>query len=190
MLAYLGHTLLWIGFLAASCVTVWRLEVPNAPWQSIPWIPYVIAIAVGFVGAFLLRSTAAEAQQEDTRVSGEYATVRNSLDQLLSGIAELRGGIQDEDPQGIVDYIDDCLAEPFAEFADARNALIQRFGLHGFADVMTQFASGERFVNRAWSAAADGYIDEARASLERAHLHLDHAGQLLVSLEEGTSHHL
>ena len=186
MFAYLGHTLLWGGFLAASCAAVWQLENPEDPWQSIPWLPYLIATGVGFVGAFLLRATASEAQQEDTRVSGEYATVRQSLDQLLNGIAELRGGIQDDDPQGIVDYIDDCMAEPFAEFADARNALVQRFGLQGFADVMTQFASGERFVNRAWSAAADGYIDEARASLERAHRHLDQAGQLLGELEEAS----
>ena len=32
---------------------------------------------------------------------------------------------------------------------------------------MSPFAAGERAINRAWSAAADGYIDEATVCLQR-----------------------
>ena len=96
----------------------------------------------------------------------------------------LRSQVAIAEPGDVTAYIDDNLVELFADFGDARNALIQQFGLSGFADVMTQFASGERFVNRAWSASADGYMDEASASLERAESHLQRAQQQMQELHE------
>jgi hypothetical protein len=33
---------------------------------------------------------------------------------------------------------------------------------------MSNFAAGERYINRVWSASTDGYVDEVRAYLERA----------------------
>jgi hypothetical protein len=44
---------------------------------------------------------------------------------------------------------------------------------------MTQFSSAERFVNRAWSAAADGYLDETKSSLEIAENYLIGASDLM-----------
>jgi len=34
--------------------------------------------------------------------------------------------------------------------------------------VMSSFAAGERYLNRVWSASADGYIDEVNAYLDKA----------------------
>jgi len=34
--------------------------------------------------------------------------------------------------------------------------------------VMSCFAAGERYLNRVWSASADGYIDEVNAYLVKA----------------------
>ena len=59
------------------------------------------------------------------------------------------------------------------------NALIQRFGLTVFADVMTQFSSAERFVNRAWSASADGYMNEASSCIRQAKVYLEQASKVL-----------
>lgn len=42
------------------------------------------------------------------------------------------------------------------------------FGLQNYADVMSAFAAGERYVNRVWSASTDGYVDEVRTYLIRA----------------------
>jgi len=33
---------------------------------------------------------------------------------------------------------------------------------------MSHFASGERYLNRVWSASADGYVDEITAYLDKA----------------------
>ena len=46
-------------------------------------------------------------------------------------------------------------------FADARESLIHLYSLQVYADIMSDFAAGERYVNRVWSAAADDYDAEA-----------------------------
>ena len=46
--------------------------------------------------------------------------------------------------------------------------MIHVFGMQNYADVMSNFAAGERYINRVWSASTDGYEDEVRAYLVRA----------------------
>jgi len=53
-------------------------------------------------------------------------------------------------------------------FVDARESIAHRYGLAAYGDVMTRFAAGERYLNRVWSASADGYIDEVNEYLEKA----------------------
>ncbi len=175
----IGQVLLWAGFLCAALASVSRLEIANHPWQTIPWAVYAGSMAVGIVGVVLLRASVKAEVQHTVRVEGEFETLTSSLGILRSNVAELRGNLDEIKPHDIVSYIDDNCVEHFGDFADARNALVQRFGLQRFADVMTQFASAERFVNRAWSAAADGYINEASESLQRAEDHLNQASRLI-----------
>ena len=41
----------------------------------------------------------------------------------------------------VLRFIDDQCAEPLSDFAESRQALIKRFGMTVYADVMTEFAS-------------------------------------------------
>lgn len=96
----------------------------------------------------------------------------NQLQVLVGNLAKTAAKLP---PNEISDEIDDKCSPLYSEFADNRNGLTQRFGLDVFADIMTDFASAERYTNRAWSAAADGYRDEAVNSLEIAHVYLQQA---------------
>ena len=46
--------------------------------------------------------------------------------------------------------------------------MVHLFGLQTYADIMSSFAAGERYINRVWSASADGYDGEAATYLEKA----------------------
>ena len=70
--------------------------------------------------------------------------------------------------QQICVKIDAKLREDLRRFADARESMVHLFGLQIYANVMSDFAAGERFVNRVWSASADGYDTEARTYLGKA----------------------
>ena len=178
-----GQLLLWSGFIAAAFVSVRQQEFAEDKWSTVEWPWYVGAMVVGAIGAVMIRKSKAASEQSSSKVEAQYSVLETQLNVLRQAVSELRTMCDHVAPSQMVKLIDDRCAEPFAEFADSRNALVQRFGLQGFADVMTQFASGERFVNRAWSASADGYMDEVSRSLERADFHLQSASEKLGVLD-------
>ena len=53
-------------------------------------------------------------------------------------------------------------------FAESRRSLGHRYGLQPYAEVMSSFAAGERYINRVWSASADSYVDEVMLYLDKA----------------------
>ncbi len=61
---------------------------------------------------------------------------------------------------------------------DARESIAHRYGLAAYGEVMSSFAAGERYLNRVWSASADGYIDEVNTYLDKAQ------AQFVESLEK------
>ncbi len=180
----LGHILLWVGFLAAAFWSCYQLEVEGDKWSTVPWQWYGLAMAIGLGGVFILRSTSKNQINDAAKNDADYTTIQNSLQALIKGMAKLQSLAEEEKVSQISKTIDDEMAEPFSEFADARQALINRHGLQFFADVMTQFASAERFVNRTWSASVDGYIDEVNKSLDRASKHLANASELVAAADK------
>ena len=58
--------------------------------------------------------------------------------------------------------------------------MIPAFGMTAYAEVMSRFAAGERLLNRAWSASADGYLDEVVQSLAAGNAHLQAARELFA----------
>ena len=69
---------------------------------------------------------------------------------------------------GLREVIDLRLRNDLRRFADARESMVHLFGLQTYADIMSHFAAGERYINRVWSASADGYDEEADSYLEKA----------------------
>jgi len=69
-------------------------------------------------------------------------------------------------------------------FANARESMQHVFGLQNYADVMSAFAAGERYVNRVWSASTDGYVDEVRTYLARATEQFGEAHSLFSRLQK------
>jgi hypothetical protein len=163
--------------------TAKRTSLIANKWPTVNWTWYGLSLVVGVIGVVLLRRSSKSSITESARVSEEYAILTGSLAELRQRIGELKTNLQKLDPHDVVEFIDEKCAEPFSDFADARNALIQRFGLPAFAEIMTQFASGERYLNRAWSAAADGYMHEASDSINRSHAHITRASELVAKHE-------
>lgn len=180
----IGLVFLWSGFLIASFFAVKSLENPTDPWDSINWLAYGGAMAVGLVGVALLRLVASWDRQDVHRTDAEYSTLGKSIKVIVSEVKALNAEQDSMTPAQIVKYIDDRCVEPLADFADAREAISKRFGLGTYAEVMTEFASGERYINRSWSAAADGYVGEVRSSISRALTHLEAAQALMAKAEE------
>ncbi|MEM1068878.1 MAG: hypothetical protein AAGG48_31130 [Planctomycetota bacterium] len=195
----LGHVLMWGGFLAASFVSLSQVEPsavvdPTVPpeeqevvevnkWATINWPLYAATMAVGVVGIVILRATRQQLEGDEETQEAEYSVLQDRLQVIQEAVNEMAGQ-SSYDPAEILHRIDDQCAEPLADFADARKSLIRRYGMSVYAEVMTEFASAERYINRCWSAAADGYVDEVRDCLQRAKHHLGKTSELIVAADQ------
>jgi len=180
----LGHSLLWTGFLAGAFVSLRHLESTDEGWATISWDFYVVAMIVGIIGVLLLRLANQKVEADDSKTDGQVSVLRSRLARLIEIIDQLSSGDRLH-PTRVRDSIDNDCTGPLAEFAEARNALTRRYGLTVYADIMTEFASAERYINRSWSAAADGYVDEVASSLLRAKEHLAKTKVLIDQADEG-----
>ena len=111
--------------------------------------------------------------------------LREAMSSLLEEVRELERIEEDafvEDFDLVHERLDRLLAGPVATVIDNRQALTDAHGLAAHAGVMGPFAAGERYLNRAWSAATDGYVEETRASIRRARPALEEAREELGRL--------
>lgn len=148
-------------------------------WSVIPWTWYLASLAIGIAGVVLLRNSQRTDIPQNENRGGDLNILETSLNQLVERVQRLHDEFPQMHPEQIYQYIDDQCVPCFGDFAESRNALISRFGMSVFGEVMTEFASGERFINRAWSAAADGYLEESLDSISRALNFLKQARQIL-----------
>ena len=73
--------------------------------------------------------------------------------------------------QAILERVGHVQTELSLQVVEGRDALVAVLGLARFAELMDAFSRLERALNRAWSAAADGALDEALRCIDAAAAH-------------------
>jgi hypothetical protein len=161
MMQALGYVFIVIGFLGGALVTVLNEE-------TVQWAEFAVAAGVAMIGIVLVRV----AMHREARGEGKLATnmqvVRESLENVNTGFAKLRAELSTMDPYDVRYFIDATFADELARFAAALESIAHVHGLQAYADVMNAFAAGERYLNRVWSASADGYVDEVELYVGKA----------------------
>ncbi len=149
-----GFALLIAGFLAAAYSTALDTQLTN--WS------YFIPAAIGAIaGVFILkRQSRGEARSEHV-LTANRAELGQSLSNIINGLESINSNSESLSTLELRETIDEKLRDDLRRFADARETLIHLYGLQTYADIMSDFAAGERYVNRVWSAAADDYQAEA-----------------------------
>jgi len=163
-----GFILTAIGFLGGAFLA--SLD-PN----EVQWAWFVPCLMVGAIGVYQIkRSSRQHARSEDTLASNR-GHIEDSLDRILSELRDLDGRKTEIPPYDLRFEIDKRFRADLNRFADARESLAHIYGLQAYADIMSAFAAGERYLNRVWSASADGYVDEAREYIGRAAVQFEEA---------------
>ena len=153
--------LITAGFLLGAIFTVLSVE-------TVDWLPYGISLFFGFAGIVLYRRTQYAGASDEHHVAGNIDTLQASLDNICRNLDELVGRRQDIPPHEFRFEIDRHFRNDLTAFAASRESMQHAFGLQAYADIMSAFAAGERYINRVWTASADGYVDEVMAYLEKA----------------------
>jgi len=156
----IGYILLAAGFLAGAYATA--LDV-----QNVNWTLFVVAAIAAIAGLVLIKREASAHAKSDEVLEVNRGELRDSLQNIVRDLGEIVG---DQTAKGadLRDRIDLKLRDDLRRFADARESMVHLFGLQTYADIMSSFAAGERYINRVWSASADGYDGEAATYLEKA----------------------
>ncbi len=157
----LGYVLLVGGLIGASVVASLQAEVVN-------WLWFLPVLAVGVIGMIFMRRASHHEKRGDAKVSGDIEAIKTSLANIVEKMKRLDAekeaiGVYDIHPR-----IDADLRDDIDNFIDARESISHVYGLQHYADIMSHFAAGERYLNRSWSSSADGYIDECYTYVTRA----------------------
>jgi hypothetical protein len=171
----IGFFLLIAGFLVGAYSTALDIEATN--WSY--FIPAAIAAIVGVI--LIKREESGQATSEHV-LAANRAELTESLSNIVGNIDQMISAGSSVSTDKIRDEIDSRLRADLRRFADARESMIHLFSLQAYADIMSNFATGERYVNRVWSASADGYDYEARSYLEKARSQFSAASQQLEAL--------
>ena len=175
----LGYLLLAAGFLTGAYATA--LDVQNVNWQL-----FVVAAVAAIVGLVIFKRQASAHARSDTVLEVNRGELRESIENIVRDLEELNGG-EAKEGAALRDRIDLKLRNDLRRFAAARESMVHLFGLQTYADIMSSFAAGERYINRVWSASADGYAEEAVTYLRKAATQFAEAQRQLAQAAESAA---
>ncbi|MDH3216363.1 MAG: hypothetical protein OEN01_08730 [Candidatus Krumholzibacteria bacterium] len=172
----IGYVLIAASFLAGSLVAV--LETVTVRWGY-----FVPLLVLGFIGVVMVRMGIRQHTQAAEIVSTNIKAIHESLHSLVKKVTQLNLEKSNINTYDMRHRLDELLVDDLDDFVEARESIGHKYGLQHYADVMSHFAAGERYLNRVWSASADGYIDEVSQYLGKAEEQFSEAFDQLKELE-------
>jgi len=163
-----GYLLIAAGFLLGSFFTVEQPEGVNTAL-------YLVALAIGIAGVVTARSAVRAEARDETRMQANIATIETSLAAIANDSDRLDQQKESINVYELRHVIDETFPPHLAAFVEARESIAHSYGLKAYAEVMNRFATGERYLNRVWSASTDGYQTEAHDYITRSRVQFDDA---------------
>ena len=157
----IGFILVTVGFIAAALASVVDENV-------VRWVWYIPALGLGAAGVVLIKMEHARHTKTEHHVASRIETVESSLERIATNIDKLNADKHSINTYDMRHRIDELFVDDIDRFVEARESIAHRYNLAAYGEVMSTFAAGERYLNRVWSASADGYIDEVNTYLEKA----------------------
>ena len=175
----IGYLLLAAGFLGGAFAT--SLDV-----DEVNWTIFGVAAFAAVIGLVLVKRQVSALARSATVLDVNRGELRESIQNIVRDLEELTGSAAQHGAQ-LRDKIDLKLRTDLRRFADARESMVHLFGLQKYADIMSSFAAGERYINRVWSASADGYDEEATTYLRKAARQFVDAQKLLTEASDSAA---
>ena len=173
----IGYILLTLSFLASAGIAIQTDE------NIVEWTLFVPTVVVGAIGVGLARFGMHRQAKHAIVQGGGLRPVVEAINSIVSNIQLLDGEQEQLDPYDVHDRIDELFVLDLGRFVDHRKRIADIHSLQSYAEVMNEFAAGERYLNRVWSASVDGYVDEIREYIGKARSQFERAQEILNRLE-------
>ena len=181
------------GAIGMPWATAFNLAAFVVPGVLLAWAGLRLRAALAMrgwlarVGVVLVQLDARSKRSATDEVQANLGKLEGSLDRIVEKAARLDTAKESLDVYEVRHKIDDMFMEDLDIFVQARESIGHAHGLQAYADVMSHFATGERYLNRSWSASTDGYIDEVHKYISRAREQFQQALELLRALQLGAA---
>ncbi len=156
----IAYLLLAGGFLVGAYATA--LDIQNVDWSL-----FGMAAIAGIAGVIIAKRANRAQATSGTVLETNRKELNESIDNIVRDLRSMTDGTAARGEE-LRDWIDEKLRPDLRRFVDARQSMVHLFGLQTYADIMSEFAAGERYINRVWSSSADGYDAEATTYLGKA----------------------
>jgi len=156
----LGYILITLGFLMGSYFSV--IDTEEVVWSMVG-----LSLLIGLGGVALVQASIRSQSTATDTVRTNISKLEESLARIVDKATRLDA---EKDSINVYDFhhrIDDDFMSDLNIFVENRESIGHAFGLQSYANVMTHFATAERYLNRCWSASSDGYVDEVNEYLTR-----------------------
>ena len=173
---HLGLLLITLGFIGGSLVAVLDKQAVDFTW-------FLPCLGIGAIGVALVQVAIRREATDQGRTGTNMKVLNSSLASIVSKMAQLDETKQDIFVYDLPDRIDEAFRDDISNFVGSRESIAHVHGMQAYGDVMSHFAAAERYLNRVWSCAADGYVDEAQTYISRSHEQFREALSKLESLE-------
>ncbi|GGO07786.1 hypothetical protein GCM10007972_07520 [Iodidimonas muriae] len=134
----------------------------------VKWVFFVPVLLVGALGVVLLRRSRKAQASASHVLHGNRDTLISSLNAIVSSLQDFDAIKETLPTDQLRHEVDQRFRGHLLAFVEARESLSHLYGLSFYAQIMSSFAAGERYLNRVWSASTDGYGEEACAYISRA----------------------
>ncbi len=157
----LGYLLLVAGFLGGAFVA-------SLDPEEVIWTAFVPAMLIGAAGLWLVKRAEHAESRSEAVLRENQVHLGDSLSRVVAGLRDLDQQKDELGPEALISEVDARFRADLHRFAEARETLAHLYGLQAYAEIMSAFATGERYLNRVWSASADGYVWEARTYVSKS----------------------
>jgi hypothetical protein len=176
----IGYTMVGLSFLGGAFIT--SLDTSEVNWHI-----FLPTLVFGVLGVIIVNKALKREAHSEGVLTINLSNIESSINRIVNNLVTLNSNKDSIPPYEIRFEIDKTFREDLNLFADSRRSLGHRYGLQPYAEVMSSFAAGERYLNRVWSASADGYIDEVKSYLNRAQEQFIEARDILKKVMEKES---
>ncbi len=154
----LGLLLFSIGIILAL-ISAAKLPVINTTWSDmLPF--YILSILLACVGLFIYHKSQSLSNFTYNSSTLACSSTTTLLQELIAEMNKLETEIFNLNEVEIAEKINILLNDYVLPCIATRQEIIESLGHYKGAEVLTSIAQGERLLNRIWSAASDGKIQE------------------------------
>jgi hypothetical protein len=158
---YISYLLVASGFIGSALVATVHKEMVN-------WTYFITTMAIGITGVIVLRITVKRHLKGEEKVDADISNIEKSLANIVKNMITFSQDKEQINVYDIHEKIDEIFLDDLEAFLKVRESIIHQYDMQSYADLMNHFAAGERYLNRSWSASADGYVNESYTYIDKA----------------------